>query len=166
MESTNSLQAYESGTLRPFWDRLRRDALNLLNAYETATGDELSLNWESVRAEFWDRTRSHIYGDMVVKWAGQVSRTLQEVDPEGTSSDLVLTSLRRCFGFHVDKLVFLQQLGISVPPVPSDIEAFWKGTKAGIGKVADFVMAPFGLPWGVIALGAAAVLAVVLFRRG
>jgi hypothetical protein len=147
----NELRAHEASVLRPAWDRLSANA----------SGKAGVLNWDSAPASAWDQVASTSYADLVVKWANKVSRFLQETDPEGISEDPALTSLRRGFDFHIGKMSHLNRLGVSVPPVPSDLEAAWTGVKAAAAQGLDLGMSI--APWVVI--GGVSLLALLLWRR-
>ena len=117
MDTVDSLRVYEATVLRPRWDFLTADASTRAQV----------LNWRDAPAESWDRTAAESYADMVVKWAVKVQRVLQQTDPAGVSKDSPIESLRFNFSFHVEKMIHLQKLGISVPAAPSDLEAILQG---------------------------------------
>lgn len=154
-EKIDELRTYEASTLRVRWDNLRMKA-------EAKSG---ALNWDAVPADAWDRVDAQAYHSMVFKWAIQVQGALQAVDPDGTSSDPGLASLRTTFPFHIQKIVFLEKLGVSLPEVPSDLEAIWKGIKAAFtGGLPG--AGPSPLNWILIAaLVIAGGVAILVFSR-
>lgn len=158
MDEVEAIRVYEGGVLRPNWDLISTQAAVSAGV----------LNWESAPASAWNRDQAVSYADKVVKWAIQIPRVLEARDPEGTSTDPRLTSLRRLFDFHVAKMIHLQKLGISVPRVPSTLEAAWEGFKQGTSDLVN--TGPFGIPWKVLGIGvglvAFAYVADILFVRG
>lgn len=141
----DALRSYEALVLRPRWDALRSQA-------EASAG---VLNWESAPVEAWNRDAAVWYADLVVKWAIKIPPVLQSRDPEGTSNEPDLVSLRRLFDFHISKMTHLQKLGISVPAVPSDVEAVWEGVKAAAAEGISIggTIAPWFVVGGIALLG-------------
>lgn len=142
------LRNYEAETLRTRWNYISSDA--------SARAEVL--NWIDAPAEAWVRVDCETYADMVVKWAIQVSNTLQAADPEGTSKAAHLESLRFNYRFHVEKMVHLQKLGLSVAQPPSELQAAGEGLKEAVLK-APFTLGKWA-KWGAVL--AAVVLLVPL----
>lgn len=153
--SGGDLRTYEAVTLRPYWDNISTEAAKAASV----------LNWESAPAASWNRERAGTYVGMVHQWGARVAEFLQANDPDGTSASLELTSLRRGYEFHVNKIVHLRDIGISGITVPSDFQATMQGVKAAGADLLNFGAAPFGVSWGTIAVGGLGLLAALAWRR-
>lgn len=148
-----ALRAYEAGVLRPFWDGLSGQAAK----------DAGVLNWDAAPASAWNRERAVTYSNMVTAWAIKIPPILEQLNPDGTSDDLSLTSLSRGFDFHVAKMIFLRDLGISTVRVPSDLEAAWEGFKRGLADLPEKLKDP--AKWGTILIVLGAALVILIWSR-